>query len=111
VPRDADAKAIRETFRRPAMKYHPDRNKSPEAKAGFKEVAETYAILSDPKKRANYDAHGFAGVGGFSAEGLFSGINLEDIFGAAGFGFGVGGGLFGDLFGRHRHKAGPESSR
>jgi curved DNA-binding protein CbpA len=50
VPRDADAKAIKETIRRLAMKYHPDRNKSPEAKARFKEVTETYAILSDPKK-------------------------------------------------------------
>ena len=111
VPRDADAKAIKEAFRRLAMKYHPDRNKSPEAEAKFKEVAEAYAILSDPIKRANYDSHGFAGVAGFSTEDLFSGINLEDIFGEAGFGFGVGGGLFGELFGRHRHKTGPARGR
>lgn len=107
VTRDADAKAIKEAFRSLAMKYHPDRNKSPDAEAKFKEIAEAYAILSDPKKRADYDSHGFAGVAGFSAEDLFSGINFEDIFGDTGFGFHLGGGLFGDLFGRHRRRAGP----
>jgi molecular chaperone DnaJ len=109
VSRDADAKAIKEAFRKLVMKYHPDRNKSPDAEAKFKEVAEAYAVLSDPKKRADYDSHGFAGVAGFSAEDLFSGINLDDIFGEAGFGF--GGGLFGDLFGRHRRPTGPARGR
>ena len=81
---DADAKAIKEAFRKLAMKYHPDRNKSADAEARFKEIAEAYAILSDPRKRADYDSHGFAGVAGFSAEDLFSGINFEDIFGGMG---------------------------
>lgn len=107
VARDADAKAIKEAFRKLVMKYHPDRNKSADAEAKFKEIAEAYAILSDPKKRADYDAHGFAGVAGFSAEDLFSNINFDDIFGGAGFGFDLGGGLFGNLFGRHRRPAGP----
>lgn len=107
VTRDADAEAIKEAFRSLAMKYHPDRNKSPDAEARFKEIAEAYAILSDPKKRSDYDSHGFAGVAGFSAEDLFAGINLQDIFGDAGFGFDFGGGLFGDLFGRHRRRVGP----
>jgi molecular chaperone DnaJ len=111
VPRDADAKAIKEAFRKLAMKYHPDRNKSADAEARFKEVAEAYAILSDPRKRADYDARGFAGVAGFSAEDLFSGINFEDIFGGAGFGLDLGGGLFADLFGRHRRRAGPARGR
>ncbi len=104
VSRDADAKTIKDTFRELAMKYHPDRNKSPEAEARFKEIAEAYAILSDPKKRADYDARGFAGVADFSAEDLFSGIDFGDM----GFDFDLGrGGLFGDLFGRHRHPRGP----
>lgn len=108
VARDADAKTIKDAFRRLALKYHPDRNKSPDAGERFKEIAEAYAVLSDPKKRAEYDTRGFAGVAGFTPEDLFGGIDFGDIFGDAGFGldFGFGaGGLFDRLFGR-RH-AGP----
>lgn len=108
VPHDADAKTIKDTFRKLALKYHPDRNKAPDAEARFKEIAEAYAILSDPKKRADYDSRGFAGVADFSAEDLFSGIDFGDIFGDTGFGFDFGGGgLFGDLFRRHRRPSGP----
>ena len=108
VARDADSKTIKDRFRELAMKYHPDRNKAPEAEARFKEIAEAYAILSDPKKRADYDSRGFAGVADFSAEDLFSNIDFGDIFGDAGFGFDFGGGgLFGDFFGRHRRPRGP----
>src|SRR5512143_1898612 len=60
VTRDADLKAIKDAFRRLALKYHPDRNKSPDAEEKFKEFAAAYAVLSDPKKRADYDARGFA---------------------------------------------------
>lgn len=109
VAHDADAKSIKDAFRQLALKFHPDRNKAPDAEAKFKEIAEAYAILSDPKKRADYDTHGFAGVAGFSAEDLFSGINFDDIFGGAGSG--LGGGLFGDFFGRHRRPAGPARGR
>jgi molecular chaperone DnaJ len=105
VPRDADAKRIKDAFRELALKYHPDRNKSPDAEERFKEIAEAYAVLSDPRKRADYDARGFAGVAGFTPEDLFGGIDFGDIFGDAGFGldFGFGGGgLFERLFGRRR---------
>lgn len=102
VARDADQKAIKEAFRELAMKYHPDRNKAPDAEEKFKEIAEAYAVLSDPKKRAQYDSGGFAGVAGFSAEDLFGGINFDDIFGNTGFGFDFGGGLFDRLFRHHR---------
>jgi molecular chaperone DnaJ len=105
VSRDADTKAIKDAFRQLALKYHPDRNKAPDAEERFKEIAEAYAILSDPKKRADYDSRGFAGVAGFSAEDLFSGIDFGDIFGD--MGFDIGGGLFGDLFRRHRRPQGP----
>ena len=67
---------------------------SPDSSVSAREIAEAYAVLSDPKKRADYDARGFAGVQGFSQEDLFSGINFDDIFGGLNFDFG-GGGLFG----------------
>jgi len=106
VPRDADRKAIKEAFRELALKYHPDRNKEAGAAEKFKEIAEAYAILYDPKKRAEYDARGRAGVAGFSPEDLFGGIDFEDVFGGLGFDFGglAGGGLFDRLF---RRRAGP----
>lgn len=98
VPRDADAKAIKEAFRKLALQHHPDRNKAPDAEERFKEIAAAYAILSDPKKRADFDARGFAGVEGFTAEDLFGSIDFGDIFGEHGFGFDFGGGLFDRLF-------------
>lgn len=105
VPRGADAKSIKEAFRKLALRYHPDRNRSPDAEERFKEIAAAYAILSDPKKRTEYDARGFAGVAGFTPEDLFGGIDFGDIFGDLGFGFDIGGGLFERLF--RRGKAGP----
>ena len=104
VAKDAEQKAIKDAFRNLAMKYHPDRNKEPGAEERFKEIAEAYAILSDPKKRAEYDARGFAGVEGFSQEDLFSGINFDDIFGGLNFDFG-GDGPFEGFF--HRRRTGP----
>lgn len=100
VARDADQKAIKNSFRTLALKYHPDRNKSPEAEEKFKEVAEAYAILSDPEKRAQYDSGGFSSVTNFSAEDLFGGIDFGDIFGDFGFDF-SGGSIFDRL---HRHQ-------
>lgn len=99
IPRNADIKAIKDAFRQLALKYHPDRNKEPGASDRFKEIAQAYAILSDPKKRAEYDARGYAGVAGFSPEDLFDGIDFEDIFGGLGFDFG-GRSVFDRLFGR-----------
>ncbi|BBI98538.1 molecular chaperone DnaJ [Ferrigenium kumadai] len=104
VAKDADQKAIKDAFRNLALKYHPDRNKETGAEERFKEIAEAYAILSDPKKRGEYDARGFAGVEGFSQEDLFSGINFDDIFG--GLNFDSGGGPFEGFF--HRRRKGPE---
>ncbi|MDD5331134.1 MAG: J domain-containing protein [Sulfuricella sp.] len=105
IARDADQKAIKDAFRNLALKYHPDRNKEPGAEARFKEIAEAYAVLSDSKKRSEYDARGFAGVAGFSEQDLFGGINFEDIFGGLNFDFG-GGSPFEGFF-RRRH-TGPQ---
>lgn len=107
VSRDADQKAIKNAFRTLALQYHPDRNKAPDAEERFKEIAEAYAVLSDPKKRAQYDSRGFAGVADFTAEDLFGGIDFGDIFGDIGFGFDfAGGGIFDRLF-RQRRPSGP----
>ena len=101
VARDADQKAIKNAFRKLAMQYHPDRNKAPDAETKFKEIAEAYAVLSDPDKRAKYDTRGFAGVADFTPEDLFGGIDFGDIFGDMGFGFDFGGNSIFDRFFRH----------
>lgn len=109
ITKDADQKAIKDAFRTLALKYHPDRNKEPGAEERFKEIAGAYAVLSDPKKRAEYDTRGFAGVADFSAQDLFGGINLDDILGGLNFDLGdAGDGLFGSFFGRHRQHRGPK---
>ena len=110
VPRDADAKAIKDAFRTLALRYHPDRNKEPDAEERFKEIAEAYAVLSDPKKRADYDAGGFAGVGGGSAEDLFRDVDFGDLFGGLGFDFDFGGGGLFDRFFHRRRPSGPRRS-
>ncbi|MFZ4537148.1 DnaJ C-terminal domain-containing protein [Propionivibrio sp.] len=79
IAKDAGLKAIKDAFRPLAMKYHPDRNKEPGVSDRFKEVAEAYAVLSDPKKRSKYDAYGFPGVAAFSEQDLFGGINFDEL--------------------------------
>jgi molecular chaperone DnaJ len=105
VPKNADGKAIKDAFRKLALQYHPDRNKEPGAEERFKEIAEAYAVLSDPKKRSEYDARGFEAVAGFSREDLFGGIDFEDLFGGLNFDFGPDGRLFNHFF--RRRQAGP----
>lgn len=117
VPRDADTKAIKGAYRKLAFKYHPDRNKDTGAEETFKEISEAYAVLKDPKKRAEYDARGYEGVSGFSPEDLYGNIDLNDLFGGGDFaragGFGAGDDLFERLFrfgrwdNRARAAAGP----
>ena len=92
VPRDADAKVIKEAFHRLALRYHPDRCQEADAEERFKEIAEAYAVLSDPKKRAEYDRGGFAGVtGGMRPDDLFTGIDFEELFRDLGLDLGVPG--------------------
>ncbi|HUK67933.1 MAG TPA: DnaJ C-terminal domain-containing protein [Streptosporangiaceae bacterium] len=98
VPRDADARAIKNAFRRLARKYHPDRSTEPDAEERFKEIAEAYGVLADPAKRASYDAQGFSAVAGVPPDDLWAGIDFGDILGEAGF----GAGLFERFFGRAR---------
>lgn len=58
VPRDAGEEAIKKAYRKLARQHHPDVSKASDAEARFKEVAEAYATLKDPEKRAVYDQLG-----------------------------------------------------
>ena len=102
VPRDAEEKTIKDAYHRLAMQWHPDRNPSPDAEARFKEIATAYAILSDPSKRARYDAKGFEGVAHYNQDDLFRDIDLGSLFGDLGFGFGPGGDSIFERFFRGR---------
>jgi molecular chaperone DnaJ len=96
VSRSASAEEIKSAYRKLAMKYHPDRNPDdPQAEANFKEAAAAYDILSDADKRARYDQHGHAGLGG--QQGYHEYTNVNDIFSAFGDIFGQS--IFGDMFG------------
>ena len=93
VNRDASEDDIKKSYRKLAMKYHPDRNPdNPNAEEHFKEAKEAYEVLSDPQKRSAYDQYGHAGVDP-QAGGMGGG--------AAGFGgFAEAfGDIFGDIFG------------
>lgn len=95
VERTASSQEIRKSYKKLALKYHPDRNKgSQEAEARFKEVTEAYSVLSDDDKRARYDRFGHAGFeGGGAADfggDIFSHFQdlFSDFFGGGGGGFG-----------------------
>jgi DnaJ-class molecular chaperone len=73
VKKQATKDEIKKAYRKLALEYHPDRNKSQDASAKFKEINEAYEILSDPKKKEAYDQHGHAAFdpryGGFGGAG------------------------------------------
>lgn len=58
APTDED---VKKAYRRQALKWHPDKNKSAAAEEKFKEIAEAYEVLSDAKKREVYDQYGEEG--------------------------------------------------
>lgn len=96
VTRDSGEDEIKRSYRRLAMRHHPDRNPDdPDAEQKFKEAAEAYDVLRDPERRARYDRFGHAGVKGGAdagfgnAEDIFA--HFSDIFGDL-FGFATGGG-------------------
>ena len=85
VSRNATEEEIRKAFRRKALEYHPDRNKSPNAAEQFKEVNEAYQVLTDPDRRAQYNRFGHAGVGAYpGGAGFARGSDAEDLLGGYG---------------------------
>ncbi|XP_062993150.1 dnaJ homolog subfamily B member 4 isoform X2 [Elgaria multicarinata webbii] len=64
IEKGASDEDIKKAYRKQALKWHPDKNKSPHAEDKFKEIAEAYEVLSDPKKREIYDQFGEEGLKG-----------------------------------------------
>ena len=98
VNRDASEEDIKKSYRKLAMKFHPDRNPdSKDAEEKFKEAKEAYEVLSEAEKRRAYDAYGHAGVNpqmggmgpdaaGFGGFAEAFGDIFSDIFGGGGRG-------------------------
>ncbi len=103
VARNASDEEIRSAFRRKAMEYHPDRNKNADAEEKFKEINEAYQVLSDSRKRGQYDRFGRAGVGNGAHTG---GSPFEGFEGFGGFGD-----IFDSFFGGASARAGQQPRR
>ena len=110
VSRDASQGDIKKSYRKLAMKHHPDQNPDdPKAEEKFKEIGEAYEVISDEEKRAAYDRYGHAAFKSGGGRGGFH--DPMDIFSQVfGGGGGGGGSMFDDLFGggggRRRDRSG-----
>ena len=91
VSRDASEEELKKSYRKLAMKWHPDRNPdNPQAEDKFKEAKEAYEVLTDANKRAAYDQYGHAGVDPSAGAAGGAGFgNFSETFGD----------IFGDIFG------------
>ncbi len=110
VEKNASPEEIKKQYRKLAMEYHPDRNREDvKAEEKFKDLNEAYAVLSDPKKRKQYDTFGSTGFHQrFSQEDIFQGFDIGDIL--KDFGFSTDD-VFGSMFGRGKRGGGRAGRR
>ncbi|URJ32195.1 molecular chaperone DnaJ [Blochmannia endosymbiont of Camponotus sp.] len=95
ISKNADEREIKKSYKRLAMKFHPDRNPgNTTAETKFKEIKEAYEVLSNSEKRAAYDQYGHAAFesGSMGSTANSGGADFSDIFGD----------VFGDIFGGNR---------
>lgn len=105
VKKGASIDEIKRAYRKLAVKYHPDKNPGDkQAEERFKEINEAYAVLSDPKKKEQFDQFGSTNFHQkFSQEDIFRGFNVDDMFRDQGFGTDdIFSRIFGDALRRQR---------
>jgi curved DNA-binding protein len=119
VSRNATPQEIKKSYRKLAVKHHPDKNKGDlGAEEKFKTINEAYAVLSDPEKRQAYDLHGYSGFRQqYSQDDILRNFDFASVFRDFGFGsedvfgggrstrFGRSSGGMGDIFGNFGRQA------
>ena len=107
VQRNATKQEVKKAYHKMSLEYHPDRNKSPNARDKFSQIAEAYEVLSNEEKRRIYDREGKEGVqraeSGRDDDGGDPFGMFDEMFGGMGGGFGGGG----QRRGRQQRKKGP----
>ena len=101
INKNATSSEIKKAYRKAALKHHPDRNpdNQEEAEKKFKEISKAYQVLSDPKKKENYDRFGEEGLNSFESNSDFSPFDIFKQFSSNNSSFFTN---MGDMFGNKR---------